>query len=168
MPLSVDPTPHGTVEGDCPYCGSREQMEKHRVLPRWRGAIMLFPSTELLVCPGCKRFARDESVLDRAMSALFLVPFLLGIGAAIATGLYLLGYFILLGGILLALWKVGVLAATLLGAMFLDWSFSGAYASIALVLLGAGGFAGWRAGRAFRRLLSRRRMLPLVGWMTDL
>ena len=144
MPLSVDPTPHGTVEGDCPYCGSREQMEKHRVLPRWRGAIMLFPSTELLVCPGCKRFARDESVLDRAMSALFLVPFLLGIGAAIATGLYLLG------------------------AMFLDWSFSGAYASIALVLLGAGGFAGWRAGRAFRRLLSRRRMLPLVGWMTDL
>ncbi|HYS79752.1 MAG TPA: hypothetical protein VEM76_03530 [Anaeromyxobacteraceae bacterium] len=115
-----------------------------KVLPRWAGAIVLFPSTELLVCPGCGGVARDESVLDRVMSALFLLPFLLVIVGAIGTGVYLLG------------------------AMLLDWNPSGAYTIIALVLLAAGGYAGWRAAGAFRRLLSPRRMLPLAGWGTDL
>src|SRR6266511_5778646 len=88
--LALDPEPSGTVDGVCPYCATSQLMRKHKLLPRWAGATLLFPSTELIVCPACARVSRDESVLNRIMSAVLLVPFLLLIAGGMAGGIYIL------------------------------------------------------------------------------
>ncbi len=144
LKLDLDPAPLGSVEGECPYCETTLQLRRHRVLPRWVGAAVIFPSTEILVCPACEGIARHESMLDRLLSALFLVPFLLLLAAVIATGLYMLG------------------------AMVATRHVSADYVAIAGLLLVAAGYSEFRAVRGFRRLLAPRRMLPMAGWGTDL
>ncbi len=138
--LALDPEPSGTVDGVCPYCATSQLMRKHKLLPRWAGATLLFPSTELIVCPACARVSRDESVLNRIMSAVLLVPFLLLIAGGMAGGIYILA------------------------AMLVARDVSAAFLAIALILIGGGGYAGYRAARTFRRLLTPRRMLPMAGW----
>lgn len=142
--LALDPVPLGAVEGGCPYCDETRKLRRHRVLPRWVGAIVIFPSSEVLVCPACDGIARHESMLDRLLSALLLLPFLLLLAAVIGIGLYMLG------------------------AMVLERHVSADYVAIAAILLGAAGYSEFRAVRGFRRLLAPRRMLPMAGWGTDL
>jgi hypothetical protein len=113
-------------------------------MPRWVGAILVFPSSELLVCCGCGAVSRDETILGRVMSAALLLPFLVIILAGMATGSWLL-------------WQMASTRHADLG-----------YVAVSLVLLGAGGFAGARALRTIRRLLSPQRKLPLAGWGTSL
>lgn len=71
-------------------------------------------------------------------------PFLLLIAGGMGTGVYLLG------------------------AMLIARDVSPEFLAIALILIGGGGYAGYRAARTFRRLLTPRRMLPMAGWGTDL
>lgn len=142
--IHLDRESIGSVEGECPVCRTSQRLTRHVPLPRWVAAALIFPSSELLVCCGCGGVSRDETVLDRVMSAIFLLPFL---GIA-------------LGGMGTGAWLLWQMA----------WARQGEveYVAIAAVLLGAGGLAGARALRAVRRLLSPRRKLPLAGWGTGL
>ncbi|MBL0275430.1 MAG: hypothetical protein IPQ24_04895 [Anaeromyxobacter sp.] len=142
--IYLNPEPIGSVEGECPSCGSVQRLTKHVPMPRWIGALLVFPSSELLACCGCGAVSRDETVLDRVMSAAFLLPFLGILLAGMGTGAWLF-------------WQM----ANSRHAEF--W-----YVAVAVVLLGAGGFAAARALQPVRRLLSPRRMLPLAGWGTRL
>ncbi len=144
LKLELDPVPLGTAEGECPHCNRVQHLLRHGVLPRWVGTLVIFPSTDVLVCPTCKGIARHESMLDRLLSALVLAPFLLLLAAVIGTGLYMLG------------------------AMVIARHVSADYVALAALLLGAAGYSEFRAVRGFRRLLTPRRMLPVAGWGTDL
>jgi len=140
----LDPNPVGSITGECPYCASLQVMLKHKVLAGWVGKMLLLPSEELLVCSRCTGVARNESMLDRAISGLFLLPFLLMAAGGAGTGLYILG------------------------AMAVARDFSAAFTGIAVLLMVGGGFAGYKAGRTVRRLLTPRKMLPMSGMGTDL
>jgi uncharacterized membrane protein len=119
-------------------------MTRHDLLPRWLGAVLLFPSDDLLVCGGCGAVSRDETLLDRAMSALFLVPFLA----------------ISVGGLATAAW--------LAWQVVVDRLFDAGWALGVVGLAGLGSIALHRTVRVLRRLLSPRRKLPMAGWGTGL
>jgi len=142
--IHLDREPLGSVEGECPSCRRVHRLTKHVLMPRWIGSLLVFPSSELLVCGGCGAVSRDETVLGRVMSAAFLLPFLGILLAGMGTGIWLL-------------WQMANARQAEFG-----------YVAIAVVLLGAGGLAASRALRTIKRLLSPRRMLPLAGWGTRL
>lgn len=144
IPLSLDPTPTGGRVGECPSCGTQQRMRRHAVRPRWAGLLVLFPSSDLLICPACQAVAREETVLYRLLSALFLLPFLLALVLAFGSGVYLL-----------------------LG-MARDGAYSGTFAALALLLLGVSGYAAIRVLRAVRRMLTPRKLLPMQGITTEL
>src|SRR4051812_440220 len=90
MRLTIEPRAIGTRPGRCPHCGADGALAKHRLLPRLPGALVVFPSSAVFVCATCKGASRDESMLDRVLSALFLVPFLLVLLAGVGTGGFIL------------------------------------------------------------------------------
>jgi hypothetical protein len=144
LTLTLDPRLLGAEVGHCAHCHHEEVLRRHHVQPAWVGYLVLFPTSEALVCSGCGGISRNESWLDRVMSALFLLPFLVIIAGAVGTAGYLL---------------LGMLAAG---------EVSGGFLLVAVVLLGLGGSSGFFAVRTFRRLLQPRAMLPLTGIVSSL
>ena len=132
----------GMVEDNCPHCKSWNQFARYELL----GTInyIPLPASEILQCQLCQQYARRESLLKRIFSAIFLLPFVLLLGAVIGAGGYML-------------W-------TSITSMELSWAFI----LIGLILLGVGGFFEYRLILFIYTLIFERKLFQLENMLTQL
>lgn len=132
----------GMVEDNCPHCKSRSQFARYELL----GTInyIPLPASEILQCQLCQQYARRESLLKRIFSAIFLLPFVLLLGAVIGAGGYML-------------W-------TSITSMELSWAFI----LIGLILFGVGGFFEYRLILFIYTSVFKRKLFQLENMLTQL
>lgn len=132
----------GIVEENCPHCQSWSQFERYELL----GTInyIPLPASEILQCQLCQQYARRESLLKRIFSAIFLLPFVLLLGAVIAAGGYML-------------W-------TSITNMEFSWGFL----LIGTILVGVGGFFEYRLIMFIYTMLFKSKLFQLENMLTQL
>lgn len=139
--ISIEGPPLGLVHEKCPHCNTRQGLERRALVGRM--GFVPVPSGEVLTCPSCGKHSRKEGRASRIAGAVFLLPFVLVLGAGFAAGLYFL--------------------ASMVGG-----EFSLAYAAAAVGFMSLTGHLGYRTALSIRRLLGPTTILPMDGLMTRL
>jgi hypothetical protein len=133
--------PLGVVEAECPHCHTRQRLVRRRLVGRIY--FIPIPSGEVLVCPACSKCSRQEGIASRAFGVVILIPFLLGLAAGAATGVYML-------------------------VSMPDTEFSWGFWGIGIFLTLVAGYLVFRTISAMGRLLRARDLIPLDGLNTDI
>ena len=133
----------GHIQGSCPQCKKEGHFNRYKV----HGSIHFIPvpSSEAVCCPECNSFSRQESLLNKIINGIFLIPFVLILIGVFLTGLYFLG-----------------------GMAFDSAGFSLGLSLVAVFLLTVAGYFIYRVTKYIYSMFTRKEFTPLSGLLTDM